>query len=74
MSYLIDFRDTSSYGILKPLGHERAASTYLAVGDTTAAVKHLAAFAELWQDADPELRPRVESAQRTLAQLAGEGR
>ena len=73
MSYLIDFRDIGSYGILKPLAHERAASTYLALGDTTAAVKHLAAFTELWQDADPELQPRVESAQRMLAQLAGEG-
>jgi len=74
MSYLLDFRDVSSYGPLKALGHERAATVYLALGDTTAAVKHLAAFAELWRDADPELRPRVESAQRMLTQLAGEGR
>ncbi len=74
LSYLIDFRDVGSYGALAPLGHERAAATYLALGDTAAAVKHLAAFSELWQDADPELQPRVESAQRMLAQLAGEGR
>jgi len=74
MSALIDFRDIASYGILRPLGHERAATIYLALGDTASAIKHLAAFTELWRDADPELQPRVESAQRTLAQLAGEGR
>ena len=73
MSYLIDFRDFGSYGVLRPLAHERAATAYLAVGDTTAAIKHLAAFTELWQDADPELQPRVESAQRLIAELAGEG-
>lgn len=28
---------------------------------------------ELWQDADPELQPRVESARRAVSRLAGEG-
>jgi tetratricopeptide (TPR) repeat protein len=72
-TYLLDFRDTASYGPLKPLAHERAATAYLALGDTAAAIKHLAAFTELWKDADPELQPRVESAQRTLVRLVGEG-
>lgn len=47
-------------------------SLYLEVGDTVAAARYLAEFIELWQDADPELQPRIESAQRLLAQLVGE--
>jgi tetratricopeptide (TPR) repeat protein len=58
---------------LRPLAHERLGSLYLQVGDTVAAARHLAEFIELWQDADPELQPRVESARRLLAQLAAEG-
>ena len=74
ISYRLNFMDTGSYGPLKPLAHERAAAIYLALGDTAAAIKHLAAFTELWQDADPELQPRVESARRTLTDLTGAAR
>jgi hypothetical protein len=54
------------------MGHERAANAYLELGDTTAALKHLAAFVDHWRNADPELQPRVESANLLLAQLAGD--
>jgi hypothetical protein len=39
------------------------------MGDTTAALTHLAAFVELWSDADPELQSRVQEAQRKLAEI-----
>ncbi len=71
-TYRLDFRDYGVHAALRPLAHERLGSIYLALGDTTSAVEHLSAFAELWQHADPELQPRVESARRLVAQLAGE--
>jgi hypothetical protein len=55
------------------LAHERLGSLYLEVGDTAAAAHHLATFIDLWQDADPELQPRVEAARRRLAGLVVEG-
>ncbi len=69
-SYSLHFYDTGNYGPLKPLAHERAAAVYLALGDTASAIKHLAAFAELWKDADAELQPRVEAARRAIEALS----
>ena len=71
-TYGLSFYDTADYGPIRPIAHERLGSIYLTLGDTTAAIKNLAAFAELWRDADVELQPRVESAERLLSQLAGE--
>jgi tetratricopeptide (TPR) repeat protein len=68
-SYRLNFTDLGMYGPVRPIAHERAASVYLTLGDTAKAVAHLTAFSELWKDADPELRPRVESALRLLSQL-----
>jgi tetratricopeptide (TPR) repeat protein/TolB-like protein len=68
-SYRLNWTNQGMYGPTRPVAHERAASAYLTLGDTTKAVAHLAAFTELWRDADPELRPRVESALRLLSQL-----
>jgi tetratricopeptide (TPR) repeat protein len=68
-SYRLNWTNQGMYGPTRPIAHERAASAYLALGDTAAAVAHLSAFTELWSDADPELRPRVESALRLLSQL-----
>ncbi len=62
----LDFRDPGTYGPLRPLAHERAGSVYLALGDTAAALRHLAAFAELWAEADRELQPRVEAARQKI--------
>jgi tetratricopeptide (TPR) repeat protein len=72
-TYRLHDWDRYRYLQLLPLAHERLGSLYLEVGDTVAAARHLAEFIELWQDADPELQPRVESARRLLAQLAAEG-
>ncbi len=69
-TYGIDFRDPGTYGPLRPLAHERAGSAYLAIGDTAAALRHLSTFVELWSQADPELRLRVEGAQRAIEALS----
>jgi tetratricopeptide (TPR) repeat protein len=69
-SYRLHFTDQGMYGPTRPIAHERAASAYLALGDTTKAVAHLSAFTELWRNADPELQSRVESALRLLALLS----
>jgi hypothetical protein len=58
------------YAPLLPLAHERAADAYLVLGDTTRAVQHLTAFIDYWRDGDPELQPRVESANRLLELIA----
>lgn len=52
------------------LAHERLGDIYLTLGDTTAALRHLSAFVELWKDADPDLQPRVQTARRTIARLS----
>ena len=60
------FGDTRSHPPLQPVAHERLGRLYLVLGDTTAALTHLARFVELWREADPELQPRVQEAQGTL--------
>ncbi len=65
-TYGLDFRDLGTYGPLRPLAHERAGSVYLALGDTTTALRHLSAFVELWSQADSELQPRVEAARQKI--------
>ncbi len=47
---------------------------YLALGDTAAAVTHLAAFVDLWENAEPSLQPTVATARAQLAELVGEPR
>ncbi len=71
-SYGLNWTESGLYAPLRPLAHERAANAFLALGDTASALRHLAAFVDLWRNADPELQPRVESANRLLEQLAGE--
>ncbi|UCC85209.1 MAG: hypothetical protein JSW46_09965, partial [Gemmatimonadota bacterium] len=71
-TYRLHWLDLELSGPLRPLAHERLGSLYLEVGDTVAAARHLTEFIEFWNDADPELQPRVESARRLLAQLAAE--
>ncbi len=69
-TYRLDFRDQGTYGPLRPLAHERAGNAYIALGDTAAALKHLLAFVDLWNDADAELQPRVEAARQKIAALS----
>ena len=45
---------------------ERLGQLYDEQGDLENAARHYAAFVELWADADPPLRPRVEAAQARL--------
>ena len=65
----LSFEDARAHPPLQPVAHERLGDVYLVLGDTTAALTHLAAFVELWRDADPELQLRVQEAQRTLQEI-----
>ena len=51
------------------LSTERLAVLYDARGDTDDALKHYQLFVELWEEADPELQPRVEAARIRIAEL-----
>jgi DNA-binding SARP family transcriptional activator len=57
------------FGPMWPLAHERLGGVYELLGDTTAAVRNLRAFVELWSDADDDLQPRVEAARQTIRRL-----
>jgi tetratricopeptide (TPR) repeat protein len=48
------------------LTHKRLGELYDARGDRERAAAHFSAFIDLWRDADPDLRPRVEDAKRRL--------
>ena len=50
---------------------ERLGQLHEERGDAEQAVEHYTRFVELWRDADPELRPRVEAARVVVARLAG---
>jgi hypothetical protein len=42
-------------------------------GDRAAAIRAYSRFVRLWENADPELQPRVETARRALERLTAEG-
>jgi tetratricopeptide (TPR) repeat protein len=42
-------------------------------GDRAGAIRAYSHFVRLWENADPELQPRVETAQRALQRLTAEG-
>ena len=65
----LNFIEVGLYGPVRPVAHRRAAQAYLAAGDTANAIEHLAAFIELWRDADPALQASVADARNRLAQL-----
>jgi eukaryotic-like serine/threonine-protein kinase len=52
--------------------HERLGALYDQLGDRPRAAQHYARFVELWQNADPELQPRVQAAQSALVRLTAE--
>jgi tetratricopeptide (TPR) repeat protein len=54
------------------LSHERLGQIYEERGDWEKAAEHYARFVDLWKDADPELQPRVEAAQRRIDLLFAE--
>ncbi|HJR40661.1 MAG TPA: hypothetical protein VJ812_01145, partial [Gemmatimonadaceae bacterium] len=49
--------------------HKRLGELYDARGEREKAAAHFSRFIELWQNADPELQPRVEDAKRRLRLL-----
>lgn len=51
---------------------ERLAQLEDEAGDPEAAATLYAEFVSLWEDADPELRPRVEAARRRLQAILAE--
>jgi len=71
-SYHLNFRDDALWGPLLPYAHRRLGDVYLALGDTTAALEHISAFADMWRDADPELQPLVEEARAAVKTLEAE--
>jgi len=54
--------------------YERLGQIFTERGDNERAAEYYGRFVELWEDADPELRPRVDQARREMTRLAGEPR
>jgi tetratricopeptide (TPR) repeat protein len=52
--------------------YESLGQLYDEQGDWEKAAEYYARFVELWQEADPELQPRVEAAQRRLDEIFAE--
>jgi tetratricopeptide (TPR) repeat protein len=52
--------------------YRRLGELYEAKGDKEAALGAYGQFADLWKDADPELRPQVAEIRQRMARLAGE--
>ena len=52
--------------------YERLGQMYDARADLEKASEYYAKFVELWAEADPELQPRVQAAQRRLEEIVAE--
>lgn len=63
----IDGLATTYDGHYRPILEHRLGRLYLKRGDRVSAARHLSAFIEMWRDADPVLRPQVDSARRELS-------
>jgi serine/threonine-protein kinase len=55
-----------------PLALQRIGEQRQARGDTKGALDYLTRFTTLWNDADPDLQPRVKDARARIAELTGE--
>ena len=53
-----------------PSIYERLGALYEARGEPGRAIHYYGKLVELWQDADPELQPRVEAARRAIEALS----
>ena len=51
---------------------ERLGALYEERGDTQKALYNYGKFVDLWEEADPELQPRVEAARRAMAALSSD--
>jgi tetratricopeptide (TPR) repeat protein len=56
-----------------PVVYERLARLYDQRGEVERAIHYYGRFADLWEDADPDLRPRVEAARRAVERLVPDG-
>ena len=56
----------------EPLGLFHRAQLHERRGEFEQAGDYYAAFVQLWEDADPHLQPRVESARLALQRIRGE--
>ncbi len=54
--------------------YQRLGELYVQHGDTEQAAEYYGRFVELWENADPELQPRVQAARREIARLTAEPR
>ena len=54
------------------LTYERLGTLYEARGDAEKAIYYYGKLVDLWEDADPELQPRVESARRAIQALSAD--
>ncbi len=59
-----------SYGLAR--AYQRLASLFEERGETEKAMYYYGKLIELWESADPELQPQVESARRAIATLSGD--
>ncbi|HSG81527.1 MAG TPA: hypothetical protein VLC48_04700, partial [Gemmatimonadota bacterium] len=62
--------DALADGFFLPDAYERLGMLYEERGDREKAIYYYGLLAELWKDADPELKPRVEAARRAIAALS----
>jgi len=58
--------------LVRAPAHESLGRLYDERGDLENAALHYAQFVDLWEDADPELQPRVESARARLEEIVRE--
>jgi tetratricopeptide (TPR) repeat protein len=52
-----------------PVVYERLARLYDQRGEVERAIHYYGRFADLWENADPDLQPRVEAARRAVERL-----
>ena len=69
----IRWHSVVTFGSDRGYSHYRRAQAYEALGEPQRAAEHYAEFLRLWEDADPDLRDRVEDARSRLETLVGEG-
>ena len=69
--------NTLGYGgysefVYSPISHFKQGEVYEELGQQEKAAEHYAKFIEMWKDCDPELRPVVANAERSLERLLQE--
>ena len=74
MSEFATFEDFWTYDLMYAApSHYRRAQLAEQLGDARSAAEHYRRFLALWNGADPEFKPMLDSARAGLARLAGAG-